>query len=61
MIIPIILAPEQIELALKDVSTLPVYSGTKLGAVKHGYKSGIINAPISQWLRNGYNLAEIVI
>lgn len=52
-----ILTPEQIELALKDISTLPVYSDTKLGAVKHGYKSGINNAPISQWLRNGYNLA----
>lgn len=63
MIIPeistttIIFTPEQIEFALKDVSTLPVYWNTKLGAVEHGYKSGIINAPISQWLRNGYNLA----
>lgn len=63
MIIPeistttIIFTPEQIEFALKDVSTLPVYGNTKLGAVEHGYKSGIINAPISQWLRNGYNLA----
>lgn len=61
MIIPedstTILMPEQIEFALKNVATLPVYPDSKLGAVKHGYKSGIINAPISQWLRNGYNLA----
>ena len=50
--------PEQVEIALKDCATLPVYWDSKRCATKHGFKSGIKHAPITQWLKDdGYNLA----
>lgn len=50
--------PEQVEFALKDCATLPVYWDSKRCATKHGFKSGIKHAPITQWLKDdGYNLA----
>lgn len=41
---------------LKQLHTVPVYSNKKVPATKHGYKDGVKNGDINDWLARRYNV-----